>query len=80
MTTKKATSKLGRRTNLYLYDDDLTNVQTLAAYAFSNGARRANISLVARAAMTVLAASPSRKFLDALEQVSKADQRFKEEE
>lgn len=80
MTAKKVADKRGRRTNLYLYADDLQNVQTLAKFAFNNGARRANVSLVVRAAVAVLAASPSRKFLDAFELVSRADQRFKTEE
>lgn len=77
---KKVEDKRGRRTNLYLYADDLQNVQTLARYAFNNGAQRANVSLIVRAAVAVLASSPSKKFVDAMEQVSKADQRFKDEE
>lgn len=76
---KQAASKAGRRTTLYLYADDLDRIKGLAGYAYSNG-QRANDSLVVRAAVAVLALSPSRKFLDALEQVSKADQRFKGEE
>lgn len=80
MAKKKAVDKRGRRTTLYLYADDLDNVQALSAYAFNNGANRVNVSLVVRAAVAVLASSPNRKFVDALEQVSKADQRFKEGE
>ena len=80
MPKKKVEDKRGRRTTLYLYMRDLENVQTLSAYAFNNGANRANVSLVVRAAVAVLASSPSKKFVDALEQVTKADQRFKGEE
>jgi DNA invertase Pin-like site-specific DNA recombinase len=68
-----------RRTTLYLYADDLDNVQALSAYAFNNGASRANVSLIVRAAVAVLASSPYKKFVEALVQVSKADQRFKGE-
>lgn len=79
MPKKKANAdKRGRRTTLYLYGADLDNVQSLSAYAFENGAYRANVSLVVRAAIAILASSPNRKFVDALEQVSKADQRYKE--
>jgi len=79
MTAKKATDKRGRRTNLWMYADDLERIKSLAAYAYTNG-QRANDSLVVRAAVAVLAASPSRKFLDALEEVAKADQRFTSKE
>lgn len=78
MPRKKTEDKRGRRTNLYLYADDLDNVQALTRYAFNNGAQRANVSLVVRAALAVLASSPSKRFIDAMEEVSKSDQRFKE--
>ena len=77
MPKKANVDKRGRRTTLYLYADDLANVQALSAYAFNNGANRANVSLVVRAAVAVLASSPSKRFIDALEEASKADQRFK---
>jgi hypothetical protein len=79
MPKKKNEDKRGRRTNLYLYEVDLERLQNLAAYAYANG-HRANDSLVVRAAVAVLASSPSPKFLKALEQVSKADQRTKGDE
>lgn len=53
MAKKKAVDKRGRRTTLYLYADDLDNVQALSAYAFNNGANRVNVSLVVRAAVAV---------------------------
>ena len=80
MPKKANVDKRGRRITLYLYADDLNNVQALSAYAFNNGANRVNVSLAVRAALAVLAQSPSKKFMDALEQVSKADQRFKGDE
>jgi hypothetical protein len=76
MIAKKAPSKRGKNTNLYLYDADVARIRELVSYVAANGLRVSE-SLVVRTALRV--AQADQQFLAAYLDAARADQRFKDE-
>ena len=73
----KTTVKRGRPVNLYLRDSDLAKLRELVSFAAGEGERTSD-SLMVRAVLHI--ATPGRAFLTALQGVSSADLRFKQED